>query len=74
MQIIAHFPLINVLMPANCQMLFSIFIKIVTFDLIPIDQLMERVSEMYETEPEPFPIKDNFVHFEYYSTDTIRNL
>ena len=74
MQIIAHFPLINVLMPANCHMLFSVFVKIVTFDLIPIDELMERVGEMYETEPEPSKMKFNFINFEYESTDPIKNL
>ena len=48
MQIITHFPLINVLMPANCQELFRIFVKIVTYDLIPIDGIMDMIDQMYE--------------------------
>ena len=40
MQIIAHFPLINVNMPANAQMLFKILIKIATFDMLPTEALI----------------------------------
>ena len=74
MQIIAHFPLTDVLMPANCHMLFSVFVKIVTFDLIPVDKLMAQVGELYETEPETVNMKPNFVNFEYESTDPVKNL
>lgn len=40
MQIVAHFPLINLMMPSNAQMLFEIIVKIATFDLIPTDVLI----------------------------------
>ena len=45
LQIIAHFPMINVLMPANVQMLFIIVVKIATFDILPIDGIMEWFDE-----------------------------
>ena len=37
MQIVAHFPLINVMMPSNARMLFQVIIKIATFDIIPTE-------------------------------------
>ena len=37
MQIVAHFPLINIMMPANAVMLFQVIVKIATFDLIPTE-------------------------------------
>ena len=42
--IMTHFPLINVLMPANTQMLFSVLVKIATFDVIPVDGIMEKLD------------------------------
>ena len=46
MQIIAHLPLINVMMPANATVLFSILIKIATIDVIPSEFLIEKVVEV----------------------------
>ena len=40
MQIVAHFPLVNVMFPANAYMLFEVIIKIATFDIIPTDVLI----------------------------------
>ena len=46
LQIVAHFPMINVLMPANCQVVFMIIVKIATFDIIPVDPIMEEIHEV----------------------------
>ena len=43
-QIVSHFPLINVLVPANCKFVFSIMVKIATFDVIPVDGIMESIQ------------------------------
>ena len=42
--------MINVLMPANCQLLFSYVVKIATFDLIPVDGIMEWIDKVVKTE------------------------
>ena len=44
MQIIAYFPLINVIMPANCKELFQVIVQIVTYDLIPVDGVMSWID------------------------------
>ena len=38
LQIVAHLPLNNVPLPANCYFMFDILVKIVTFDLFPMHQ------------------------------------
>ena len=38
LQIIAHFPLINIRMPANCFMMYRVIIKIATFELIDVSE------------------------------------
>ena len=40
MQIVAHFPLINIMMPPNAQMLFQVIVKIATFDMLPTEDLI----------------------------------
>ena len=45
LQIIAHYTLINVPMPANTELLFNIFIKIATFEL-PVESIMEAIDEV----------------------------
>ena len=49
LQILTHFPLINVLMPANSQMLFSVIVKIATFDVINVDPIMEWLDGLMPT-------------------------
>lgn len=41
MQIVAHFPLINVMMPSNASKFFKIMVKIATFDLIPVEDYIQ---------------------------------
>ena len=44
MQIVAHFPLINVMMPGNAQVLFQVIVKIATFDILPIEPVIESAE------------------------------
>ena len=60
LQIVAHFPMINVLMPANCQMLFMIVVKIATFDLIPVDGIMEGLDKLIVTKGDAYEMQHNF--------------
>ena len=60
LQIIAHYPLINVSMPANCQLLFTIVVKIATFDLIPVDGIMDKLKGVLRTSHDDYRMGDNF--------------
>ena len=73
LQIIAHFPLINILMPANCQVLFLVVVKIATFDLIPVDGFMESVEQIFDGKYD-LNLSDNFAEFGYETTDPVQNL
>ena len=74
LQIVAHYPLINVLMPANCKDIFRVVVMIATFDMLPIEGIMEwlDLSEFTETYEKPMP--DNFKEFGYQHSDPIQNL
>ena len=74
LQIIAHYPLINVLMPANSQILFSVIVRVATFDLIPVEGIMDWIQEKFQASPDHIEVGDNWKEFEYYSTDPVHNL
>ena len=74
LQIIAHYPLINVLMPANCQLLFTVVVKIATFDLIPVDGIMEEIKTHIKTAKDSYTMPENLQEFGYESTDPVQNL
>ena len=74
MQIIAHFPLINVMMPTNAHILFKILIKIATLDLIPTELFLDDLQEEFGLTNDSFELTDNFVTFGFDSTGPIRNL
>ena len=60
LQIVAHFPMINVLMPANCQLLFTIVVKVATFDMIPVDGLMDKINKFIVTDKDSYKMQNNF--------------
>ena len=62
--------MINVEMPANCQLVFSIFVKIATFDLIPVDGIMNKIDEFLDLEPDIF-LNENFIELGYDSTNPL---
>ena len=74
LQIVSHFPLINVLMPANCRLLFSILIKMATFDLLPVDGIMEFIAEILTATDDSSMVEQNFNEFGFDTTDPIQNL
>ena len=74
LQIISHFPLVNVLVPANCQLLFGIMVKIATFDVIPVDGIMEDITRWLGVEDDGYLLSKNFHDFDYNTTNPIDNL
>ena len=59
-QIVAHFPLINLMMPANAQMIFKILVSIATFEFIPTGDIIEDVEVEIGLEKQEFSLTDNF--------------
>ena len=41
LQILAHFPLINVALPANARQSFDIMVNIVSFDYFPLTEIVD---------------------------------
>lgn len=44
LQIVSHFPLINIMMPSNAHRLFSIIIQIATFDIAPVEDAIANAE------------------------------
>ena len=54
----------NLLFPANCKTVFSSLINIVTFDLIPVDSIIDPIASIIGTSDDK-EMPDNFREFEY---------
>ena len=74
MQIVSHFPLINIMMPKNAGMLFQVITQIATFDMIPTEEFIKKGEDSVGLEKDDFFISDSFEEFGFDSTDPIRNL
>ena len=74
MQIVAHFPLINIAMPANADAMFQVLIEITTFGLIPTEDFLEDIQKDAGLANDSFILTDNFESYGFESTGPIRNL
>ena len=74
MQIIAHFPLINIMMPSNAQIVFNVIVEIATFDIIPTEPLIESAEDDMGLIRKEYILTDNFEEFGFDSSDPVRNL
>ena len=45
LQIVAHFDLVNITMPANAQILFKMLVAIATFDIVPAEDLIDGIEK-----------------------------
>ena len=45
LQIVAHFPLLNVIIPGSAKDMYLMIYEIVTFDLLPMDEIQEYMEE-----------------------------
>ena len=48
----------NVLIPANAKYVFEILIKVATFDLIPVDTIIDRITVVFKSTDE-FEMPEN---------------
>ena len=45
LQIVAHFPLLSVILPGSAKGMYTMVYEIVTLDLLPMDEIEELMSE-----------------------------
>ena len=45
LQIVAHIPLLSVILPGNARIVYDVMYKIATFDIIPMDPLLNTIEE-----------------------------
>lgn len=73
-QIIAHFDLVNVQMPANATQMFKMLAQTATFNFVPTRGVIDEIENMLRIVNDKFRLTENFVDFEYYCSGPIRNL
>lgn len=56
----AHFPLANVLLPANCMQVFAVMIEVVSFDYFPFTEYVD----LGFTETEPWNVRFSWLGYE----------
>lgn len=74
LQIVTQYPLINVMMPSNAYQLILTIVQISEFQLIPVEETIERMEQGLGIQNDGLAISQNFIDFELDSTDVIRNL
>ena len=74
LQVVSHFPLINIMMPANAQYTFQTIVLIATFELIPTGDLIDGMEDGLGIRNLEYSLTDNFIDFGFDTTDPIRNL
>ena len=74
LQIVSHYPLINLVFPTNVQETFKIVQQIAAFEVIPIDDLVEEVQQELGLKKDEFILSENFKEFELDSSDIVKNL
>ena len=62
------------MMPANANKLFTILIKIATFDLVPAEHVIEGIENMLSITHDEIFLTENFVDFGFDSTAPMMNL
>ena len=45
LQIVAHIPLLTIIMPGNASVIYDLLYKVATFDLLPIDPILEEIED-----------------------------
>jgi hypothetical protein len=51
LQIIVHMPLMSTTFPANAKFIFSLFIELALFDIVPNEFIVNLMFEVEDTEP-----------------------
>ena len=73
-QIVSHFDLVNISMPANAHHLFKILVQIATFNIIPTEVVIDAIEDKVGIDNDGFMLTQSFVDFQFDSSGPIRNL
>ena len=74
LQIVAHFPLINIVQPANSQYLFQIMQELSAFEMLPIEDKIDQIQSDMSIFKDNYALSANFADFDLDSTNVISNL
>ena len=74
MQIISHFALVNITMPANADFLYKLIIQIATLNIVPTDEVTDKIEAAFGITNDDFTLTDSFVEFEFDSSGPVSNL
>ena len=70
MQVMVHLLLVNVVVPANCQMFFNSLLSLVTYNIVDLSPYLKRFLKL----DDDVPMADNFDQLGYNSHFVILNL
>ena len=74
LQIVSHFDLVNIVMPANAHVLFKILVQIATFDILPVETFISDFEDSLGIVNDSFALTPSFIDFEFDSSGPIDNL
>ena len=63
MQIVAHFDLVNIMMPANAHFLFKILVSIATFNILPTEVVIDEIEGAFGLVNDDFTLTESFIDF-----------
>ena len=63
LQIVAHFDLVNITMPANAKFLFKMLVSIATFDIVPAEDLIDGIENWLGIVNDDFTLTESFADF-----------
>lgn len=73
-QIVSHFDLVNISMPANASFLYQILVSIATFNILPTESLIAEIEAVFGIVNDDFTLTESFINFQFDSSGPIRNL
>ena len=72
LQLIIHMPLLQVYFPPNCEYFFTFIVDIVSFSLIPIDKILNKVFAFKNVTSDA--MSQSFKGLGYKSANILKNL
>ena len=63
LQIVSHFDLVNIMMPANAHQLFKILVSIATFEILPTETVIDEIEKTLGIVNDEFTLTESFIDF-----------
>ena len=61
-------------MPANAEFIYKLIFKIATLNIVPTDEVTDKIETAFGITNDDFALTDSFVGFEFDSSGPISNL